>query len=89
MKKSIDYKVKDGKLLRLDINIEGKKIKKIKITGDFFVYPEEGIEDIENILCGKRIKEVEEVLKKIQKEKKIKFIGFSMKDLVFAIKSSV
>lgn len=50
MKVNSVYKVPDGKLMKicLDYNKKSNKINKLKITGDFFVYPEEGIEIIEN-----------------------------------------
>lgn len=50
MKVNSVYKVPEGKLMKisLDYNKKSNKINKLKITGDFFVYPEEGIEIIEN-----------------------------------------
>ena len=47
-----EYKVKGGKLIRVQLTAKDKKIKKIKITGDFFLHPEEVIEDIERTLEG-------------------------------------
>jgi lipoate---protein ligase len=47
---SADYKVKEGKLLRCVLNINQGIIQSVKITGDFFMYPEEGIEKLENML---------------------------------------
>ena len=46
------YKVPNGKLLKifLDFDKVRKSINKIDIMGDFFVYPEETIELIENKL---------------------------------------
>ena len=79
--KSIDYKVERGKLLRVDYKLEGDKIKEIKITGDFFIYPEEGIVLIEDCLKGCRIRDCTEALKKTVKEQGIKLIGFSVEDL--------
>ena len=50
MKGNSVYKIPDGKLMKisLDYDTKSNKINKLKITGDFFVYPEEGIEIIEN-----------------------------------------
>ncbi len=49
---SADHKVKEGKLLRCVLKINQGIILSIKITGDFFMYPEEGIEKLENMLTG-------------------------------------
>ena len=43
------YKVPNGKLLKINLNYDEKtnNIETIRITGDFFAYPEEAIEIIE------------------------------------------
>ncbi|MCD6171849.1 MAG: hypothetical protein J7J36_05505 [Thermoplasmata archaeon] len=38
-----EIKVKNGKLLKCKIELDDNKIKNIRITGDFFMYPEEKI----------------------------------------------
>lgn len=43
---------KAGKLLRIRLEHEAGKIKSIRITGDFFLYPEESIEELECSLKG-------------------------------------
>ena len=87
MEKHIDYKVKNGKLLRIRIKLEKGIIKDIKITGDFFIYPEESIFEIEKVLKGINIKNVKDVLDKTIKSKKIRVIGFGSKDVVKALQS--
>lgn len=54
---SADYKVKGGKLLRCTLNVDNNVISSIKITGDFFMYPEEKIEDLEQMLAGVKMDE--------------------------------
>jgi lipoate---protein ligase len=51
MKKAI-YKVPDGKLLKIFLEDRQGKIGRIRITGDFFTYPEESIENLETALEG-------------------------------------
>lgn len=51
----IDYKVPNGKLLRLSASLDQGKIKKISITGDFFLHPEERIFALEKSLTGKTL----------------------------------
>jgi len=52
----VEHKAKGG-LIRLDIKIENSKIRNIKITGDFFIYPEDSVFDLEKKLKGKTEKE--------------------------------
>ncbi len=44
-------KVPGGKLLRVDVTFD-QQLEKIKITGDFFLYPEEILPIIEEALTG-------------------------------------
>ena len=46
------YKVPEGKLLKISLDYDDKEqvIKDIRITGDFFAYPEEAIELLETQL---------------------------------------
>lgn len=81
IKKSIDYKVKNGKLLRIDFVLKENEIKDIKITGDFFIYPEEGILFIEDCLKGCNLNDCKKKLEESIKKNKIKLIGFSVEDI--------
>jgi len=44
---SADYKAEGGKLLRVRLEVVENVIQSIKITGDFFMHPEEAIEELE------------------------------------------
>ena len=83
------YKVPNGKLLKifLEFNENSNTIENIKITGDFFAYPEESIDTIEKKLKGIPMVR-ENVLKKIIsiiKEKDIQFIGLDAEGLTEGI----
>jgi lipoate-protein ligase A len=47
-----EYKVQGGKLIKVQLSIQANKISYIKITGDFFMHPEEVIEELEKALIG-------------------------------------
>lgn len=52
---SADYKAIGGKLLRVRMTVTEDNppvIQTIRITGDFFMHPEEAIEDLEQLLTG-------------------------------------
>jgi lipoate---protein ligase len=81
MNKKIIHKVSGGKLLKIDVNIENSVILDIKITGDFFIYPEEAIFAIEKFLINKKINDINEQLSKFLLDKNIKIIGFEPSDI--------
>lgn len=54
MKKAL-YKVPNGKLLKIFLEDADSRIASIKITGDFFLYPEENIEKLEANLLGSEL----------------------------------
>ncbi len=84
MKKTV-YKPPNGKLLRIRFEEEDDVIKNLRITGDFFIHPEEAIVDIEEFLIGKRINVIESALKKFLLENDIIVIGFKPIDLLAAL----
>lgn len=52
VKKKAMYKVPNGKLLKIFLEERKGQISDIKITGDFFTYPEGNIEKLEQALMG-------------------------------------
>jgi lipoate---protein ligase len=51
MKSQSIYKVPQGKLLKISLESDNKQhIKDISISGDFFAYPEESIQKLEEVL---------------------------------------
>ncbi len=86
MKQDIDYKVPNGKMVRLEVEIDNDIIKSIKIAGDFFVHPETAITQIENLLTGKSIDDVNNIVNRFIDENHIKLIGFNASDLTKALR---
>lgn len=87
MIKEIDYKVVGGKLIRIKADVEENILKNVKITGDFFLHPEEKIELIEKNLRNKKLEreELERAIRKVVHENEIQLLGVSEKDFVDAI----
>ncbi len=50
MQKEIIHKIPNGKLVRISLEYDTTILQKIKICGDFFVHPEETIEEMEKVL---------------------------------------
>jgi len=80
-----ELKVKNGKLIKCRIILKNSLIEDIKLHGDFFIYPEEKIEEIEEKMKGIRYDEGE--IKKILYEnfKDVEIIGASIEDFLKAI----
>jgi len=83
------YKVPNGKLLKifLEYNENNNVIKTLKITGDFFAYPEEAIEIIESKLTNSLLKReiLTEKINSIINENQIEFIGLDAEGLTEGI----
>lgn len=81
------YKAKGG-VIRVALEA-GEVIKKIKITGDFFIFPEDSIERLEEVLIGTSTDEAE--LLRVIKDfyENIDSYGIEPKDLVKAIKRAL
>jgi hypothetical protein len=76
-----EHKVKGGKLIRCTLQLSDNVIVDVKITGDFFMHPEESIEILENILKGSEFNK-ETLKKKIAKfyNSNIQVIGAKIDD---------
>lgn len=92
MKKRALKKVAGGKLIRAEVEFD-EAIRKLKITGDFFMHPEEAIEGIENSLIGMAVsiskEELESEIKQFLEARQILLIGFSPADLAEVIKAAM
>jgi len=82
-----EKKVKGGKLIKCEIEVEGRKIKEIKFTGDFFIHPEEMLEELEENLREKNIEEAEEIINSFFEN--IEGIGVTADDFIEVLKKAV
>ena len=83
------YKVPGGKLLKVDLGVRDGRIAELRITGDFFIHPEEAIEELEERLLGQRAegKDIEECINRLL-ETGVEMIGVSAADIVASILSA-
>ena len=51
------FKVPDGKLIKIKLWVSSGKIDEIKILGDFFLHPEETLQQLEDSLIGSTAEE--------------------------------
>ncbi len=89
MKKTV-YKVPNGKLLKISLSDEGGKISKLTITGDFFMYPEESLVELEKALFGAKIEEknLQEIIEDFMTRTHSTFYGLDAQSLAQTIVSA-
>jgi len=71
--------VRENKTAEIEMEVDGCVIRRITITGDFFVYPEEAIELLESGLSG--CGDLDCIAKAFQEAKKSIAIGISWEKL--------
>ena len=84
-----EYKVPGGKLVASEVTVEGDILSRVKITGDFFMHPEESIVTLEDALKGTRVDELEDTVDKFFEENQISLFGVSKKDIVKVIRMAL
>jgi len=77
---------KAGKLIKIAMDYDSE-IRKIQITGDFFLYPEEAIEKLQLQLQGTELnrEKLIERINRIFQNEKIEAFGFNAEQLTEAI----
>jgi len=75
--------IKRGKLIKIDASFRDDRIEELKITGDFFLHPEEKIDELEKSLRGKSVKEIREVIERVLEN--AEYVGLSPDTLVEAV----
>ena len=69
-----------GGLIRADIEVLGESYGSLSLSGDFFCFPEEGIEWLEIWLQGKPVKDTQTLIEKFYTEKQIETPGITVDD---------
>ncbi|MEM2559546.1 MAG: lipoate protein ligase C-terminal domain-containing protein [Candidatus Bathyarchaeia archaeon] len=82
-----EYKAEGGKLIKVQLRKENNRISFVRITGDFFMHPEELIEDLERSLTGCIIDErdITEVIKRFMEEREVILLGATPEDFAKCI----
>ncbi len=76
--------IRREKTLIISCSTERGVIKKVKISGDFFAFPEGSIDKLERELIGKKVTDVEEIVK--SSLRRCVLVGVSLEDIVEALK---
>ena len=86
-----EEKVPNGKLVCFSVEVKNNKVSDVKLTGDFFLHPEDTIEALESSLIGLPIETSEsEITLKIQETLKgSQLIGATAEDLARIFRKTV
>jgi len=85
-----ELKVAGGKLVRVEVEVEGGVLVSVKITGDFFLHPEEAIFEVEASLKGLGTSaDYASIIESKLTELGAQFIGASPSDVAEAVKRAV
>jgi len=89
LERSAIRKFSGGKLLKVTVRSEGGVIHEVRVTGDFFVHPEEALEMMEEALRGVSITAVRRILESSMEEGGIATVGFKLDDLINMIEACI
>jgi len=90
MKLDAELKVPGGKLVRVELDVEDGRLRDVKITGDFFLYPEEAIEGLESALRGLSVdSDFEAVVTQRLRELGAELLGAAPSDIAAAIRRAL
>lgn len=91
MIRTAEHKVPGGKLLRADVKFD-ETVEAVELHGDFFIYPEDAVEDIEAAFVGVAVEEdADELVNRIQDSLRpgAELVGFDPRDVVHVVKDAV
>lgn len=87
-----EEKVPGGKLLRIKVDCN-TAVEKVQIAGDFFLHPEESIEELERNLFGINTdmdeNAIAHLLEEVSKSGNIEMIGISPQDIARVLKKAI
>ena len=69
-----------GGLIRADFEIRKYRLGRVHISGDFFCFPESGIQELEAYIEGIKIDELEEALRGFYSSRQIETPGIEIGD---------
>ncbi len=78
-------KIRGGKSIRVELEVEECCIREIIISGDFFAYPETVIEELEEALRGKSISDVGKIIDSFRRRSQL--VGVDWGDILDIILS--
>ena len=85
LKGSSVYKVPEGKLIKVWLEVCGNTLIDIRLTGDFFIHPEEWIASLEDELKGTSMDDMPSAVREKSGEENVQLVGIGPEDIIHAI----
>ncbi len=93
VKYSASEKVAGGKLVSIELSAEDGVVSGVKITGDFFLHPEESISDLESSLVGVKIPfdwiDTEKKLLAVITDRRLELVGVKSGNIISVMQKAV
>ena len=80
-KKTIVKRIPGGKTLQIDIDCDDR-INYVLISGDFFAYPEDFIDKLQENIVGKTVSEAIQLINQMVKKIKPELLGISIDNII-------
>jgi len=87
--KKAEYKIPGGKLIAVELKLSKNTIEHVKISGDFFMHPEESILDLEKQLKGVKTEDFPRYIDEFFVDRDIILYGINPKDFKQVIKMAL
>lgn len=81
-----EYKIPGGKLLACTIETENNVITMLKISGDFFMHPEDTIGKLERAILDSKVADYPERINIFFKNRDVTLLGVTEEDFINVIK---
>jgi hypothetical protein len=82
-------RVVGGKTLVLKVECQGDDVKSVRLRGDFFFYPEEGLAKLESFIMETsawRLEDIGGAITQFLQEHDLTAVGFAPADLAFLLR---
>ena len=76
---SASRKVIGGKMVKVEVELVGRRVRRVTISGDFFAYPAEVIEEMEREMTGADVGELPSVVDRYRG--RVELVGITLEDL--------
>ncbi|SFT32457.1 lipoate-protein ligase A [Actinopolyspora lacussalsi subsp. righensis] len=87
-----EYKVPDGKLVSADVEVVDQRLSRVRISGDFFLEPDEALEDLNRSLRGASVNADTETLTALVRQgldPETRLVGFTVESVAVAVRRAV
>ncbi|MCG7844496.1 MAG: hypothetical protein MIO90_03595 [Methanomassiliicoccales archaeon] len=82
-------RVPGGKALLLKVECQGKEVVGLRLRGDFFFFPEEGLAQLESFLLVSKVwrtEDLETVISRFMTEHGLQAVGFGPADIAYLLR---